>query len=287
VDKRPDGSDQRFGTLRRPRLAEAVAAQLREQIVSGELGDGDALPPLERLMEMFGISAPSIREALRILENEGLITVRRGNVGGAVIHKPNAENAAYMLGLVLQSRDVPVVDVARALANLEPLCARLCAERADRDVEVLPNLGQLHEEMTARLTEGAAYVQLASRFHRALVSCCGNESIILIVGSLEWLWSTQSGAWFRRATLHDESPDIAIRRTGLTAHARILEAIAAGNGRRAEALVRRHVHNPETYELPETDSPIVRATDLRGESASLLDMYSDGRPLDGQLRDRA
>src|SRR5438309_709655 len=92
--------------LRQPRLAEMVAAALRKRIVSGGIEDGGMLPKQEDLMAEFGISLPPMREALRILETEGLITVRRGNTGGAVVHQPQATKAAYMLGLVLQSRDV-------------------------------------------------------------------------------------------------------------------------------------------------------------------------------------
>src|SRR3954469_6123374 len=108
--------------LRQPRLAEMVAAALRKRIVSGIIEDGGMLPKQEDLMAEFGISLPPMREALRILETEGLITVRRGNTGGAVVHQPQAAKAAYMLGLVLESRDVAINDVLEALRRLEPVC---------------------------------------------------------------------------------------------------------------------------------------------------------------------
>ena len=126
--------------LRQPRLAEMVAAALRKRIVSGAIEDGGMLPKQEDLMAEFGISLPPMREALRILETEGLITVRRGNTGGAVVHQPQAAKAAYMLGLVLESRDVPVHDVLSALRRLEPVCAAACAAREDRAETVLPRL---------------------------------------------------------------------------------------------------------------------------------------------------
>ena len=61
------------------------------------------------------MSRPSFREALRILESEGLVSVRRGNVGGAQVHAPTPENAARTLGLVLQARNVALDDLAAAL----------------------------------------------------------------------------------------------------------------------------------------------------------------------------
>jgi GntR family transcriptional repressor for pyruvate dehydrogenase complex len=97
--------------LRQPRLAEMVADVLRRRILAGQLADGSMLPKQEELIDEFGVSKPSMREALRILETEGLITVQRGNVGGAIVHAPQASNAAYMLGLVLQSRSVSLYDV--------------------------------------------------------------------------------------------------------------------------------------------------------------------------------
>ena len=92
--------------LTSPRIAETVADELRRQIVDGELADGDLLPPQAVLVERFNVSLVSLREALRILETEGLVSVRRGNQGGAVVHAPTKSSAAYMLGLVLQSEHV-------------------------------------------------------------------------------------------------------------------------------------------------------------------------------------
>lgn len=70
--------------LRQPRLSEIVASELRDRILSGSLGEEGRLPKQDELIAEFGVSPPSVREAMRILETEGLITVLRGNVGGAV-----------------------------------------------------------------------------------------------------------------------------------------------------------------------------------------------------------
>src|SRR5256885_7189092 len=76
-------SDHERLSVRVPKAAELVAGHVRSQIVRGELSEGDALPPESALMEQFDISRPTLREAFRILESEGLITVRRGARGGA------------------------------------------------------------------------------------------------------------------------------------------------------------------------------------------------------------
>src|ERR1700692_2312687 len=128
---------QRF---RQPRVAELVASQLRDDILSGRLKEGDVLPSQESLFSEFGVSPPALREAIHILETDGLISVRRGNVGGAVIQLPSAERTAHMISMVLQARSATPADVSGALLHLEPICAGMCAARIDRTTEVVPYL---------------------------------------------------------------------------------------------------------------------------------------------------
>src|SRR5437868_49816 len=104
------------------------------------MSDGATLPKLDDLTAEFGMTKSTVREACRILETEGLLTVRRGTGGGAVAHSPSAQTAAYTIGLVLQSQQVSIPDVASAVHRFEPLCAELCAERPDRSTTVLPAL---------------------------------------------------------------------------------------------------------------------------------------------------
>ena len=85
--------------------------------------------PQDQLVKEFGVSYPSVREAIRILDTEGLVTVRRGNVGGAEVHRPDESSAAYHLGLALQGARVTLGDLTAGLQLLEPLCAAECARR--------------------------------------------------------------------------------------------------------------------------------------------------------------
>ena len=126
--------------IRQPRVAEIVASRLRDDILSGRLKEGDVLPSQESLFQQFGVSPPALREAIHILETDGLISVRRGNVGGAVVHLPSAERTAHMISMVLQTRARTPADVSEALLHLEPICAGMCAAREDRMTEVVPYL---------------------------------------------------------------------------------------------------------------------------------------------------
>src|ERR1700709_957796 len=127
-----------LGRLRQSNMAELVAEVLRQRIVDGQLADGDLLPKQEDLAGEFGTSSASVREGLRILEGEGLVTVRRGRLGGAVVHAPAGGRAAYMMGLVLESRNGRLREIGQSLLDLEPICAGLCAERKDRRRTVVP-----------------------------------------------------------------------------------------------------------------------------------------------------
>src|SRR5947208_1536000 len=115
--------------VRVPKTAELVAAELRRQIVRGELKAGDALPPETNLMEQFGVSRPTLREAFRVLESEALITVRRGSRGGARIEVPTGDVAARHAGLLLQVRGTTLGDVYRARMIVEPPAAGMLAGR--------------------------------------------------------------------------------------------------------------------------------------------------------------
>src|SRR5439155_10979415 len=111
-----------YTKLRIPKMAELVAQQLRRQIVSAELSEGDALPSEAALMAQFGVSRPTLREAFRVLEAEGLITVRRGAHGGARVRTPNDDAAGRYAGLVLEYRGATLSDVYDARNIIEPPC---------------------------------------------------------------------------------------------------------------------------------------------------------------------
>src|SRR5262249_11992821 len=100
--------------LRAPKTAELIASYIRGQIVRGDLKTGDALPSETVLMEMFGVSRPTLREAFRILEAESLISVRRGARGGARVVSPDIAVAARYVGLLLPTSGTAIAGVFEA-----------------------------------------------------------------------------------------------------------------------------------------------------------------------------
>lgn len=235
--------------LTSPRIAQTIADELRRQIVDGELADGDLLPPQSVLVERFNVSLVSLREALRILETEGLVSVRRGNQGGAVVHAPDETTAAAMLGLLLQSKNVPLSDLAQALTEFEPACAGLAAQRVDRADTVVPELHRINSQMAERLDDGSAFTECGRRFHDMVVRGCGNRTMIAMVGCLEALWTTRELQWAEESTATGDYPSMSQRKAVLKAHEALTDAIAIGDPQRARRVAARHVANTQSNVL--------------------------------------
>lgn len=235
--------------LSAPRIAEIVADELRRQIIDGDLADGDLLPRQEVLVEQFNVSLVSLREALRILETEGLVSVRRGNRGGAVVHAPAKTSAAYMLGLLLQSESVEVADLGMALQELEPACAALAARRPDRAETLVPELTRINESMAEHLEDGRRFTEIGREFHDLVVRGCGNHTIIAVVGSLETLWTSHERQWADESASRGTYPSLAQRRAVLSTHIKLTETIAEGNVDRARRIAGRHLADTQTYVL--------------------------------------
>jgi DNA-binding FadR family transcriptional regulator len=223
--------------LQQIRIAESIAAELRTRILSAE--DGAVLPKQDELVAEFQVSYPSVREALRILETEGLITVRRGNVGGSQVLRPDASSAAYSLGLALQASRVRLADLGDAVVRLEPQCAAMCVESADKDM-VLPKLRQNVEETRALLDDDARFLVKAREFHDLLVTSAGNKTTELVVRSLVALWSAQEEGVEEAMAARGEAYNRSDRQVVVNAHAKIVARMEAGDAAGAERAARRH-----------------------------------------------
>jgi GntR family transcriptional repressor for pyruvate dehydrogenase complex len=253
-DQRTPGSRDAAGStsarykVRQPRLAEIVASELREEILCGDLPDGSPLPNQDRLSERFGVSKASLREAMRILESERLITVRRGRHGGVVAHAPTAEAATYTLGLMLHAQQTRTADLLASLAHLEPLCASLCAQREDRGVAVVPGLREAVQGLEKAVRAEAVEFSVAeAAFHERVVQGCGNTTLAATVGVLEELWRWQQRTHVDEALRQGVGPNKRLRAGALAAQQRMVELIDLGDAAGVEQAMR--VHHQETYDI--------------------------------------
>jgi GntR family transcriptional repressor for pyruvate dehydrogenase complex len=266
----------RRSQVRQPRLAEMIAAQLRDRILTSEFGEGSTLPKQEDLLGEFGVSPPSMREALRILETEGLVSVQRGNVGGAVVHQPQLAKVAYMLALVMQAHAVTLADVSQALHHLDPACAAECARQPERKDTILPYLREVLDESHQVIDDPTAYMASARRFHEEIVGICGNQTLMLVVGTLEMLWSMHVRALLRdQPEMSGEFGDLENREASLRDHEELFDRIAEGDERGAEESARRHLIDRPPGRYPfSLELPVV-ASVVRGDYGNI-----GSRPID-------
>src|SRR6185369_14864187 len=156
-----------------------IADELRQLIVAGQLADGESIGHEPDLVERFGVSRPSLREALRILEAEGLITVKRGVLGGVVVHQPNGRMTARTAALLLQARNVPLADVYEARSLLEPAAAATVA-RSTRRRSASKELLRLVDDQGASIDDPLAFSLANARFHERLVALAGNQTLTIM-----------------------------------------------------------------------------------------------------------
>jgi DNA-binding FadR family transcriptional regulator len=267
--------------IRQPRVAELVASRLRDDILSGRLKEGDVLPSQESLFGEFGVSPPAVREAIHLLETDGLVSVRRGNVGGAVVHSPSAQRTALVIGMVLQSRESTPADVSGALMHLEPICAGMCADREDRLTEVIPALEAEIDVQEAQFDDAARYVSNARGFHEVLVARCGNEPMILLIGSLELIWSAhESEVWSGESGAAPGAPmKQGTMRAALRDHRRIVEAIRDGDRARAVRLAHDHLGAARRTTLAAGVDKVIEAKLISGPEAAHRRPHRNGHHM--------
>jgi len=231
--------------VRVPKMAELVAHRLRRQIVSGELNGGDALPPEAALMEQFGVSRPTLREAFRVLEAESLITVRRGAHGGARVRTPSDDAAARYAGLVLEYRGATLSDVFDARTIIEPPCAAMLARRRDR--AALDELRAQLELTRAALAEPAVAIDLLNDFHALLVRLSGNQTVTVLSGMLRQIIDRSTVRHVH--SLADSPQNAAALRAGFREHEKVVALIAARDAEAADAIWRRHLTAAQQHNL--------------------------------------
>ena len=196
-------------------LSERIAETLRNNILKGEMKPGDRLVE-PKLSEMLGISRTPIREALRLLENEGFIEIipRRGAV-------------------VTEMTDKDVDDIFVIKIRLEALAARLAVNYlADEDIEKMKTYAEKIKQGSPR-----GYAQLViwnSELHKIFVQKCGNERLIKILEGLD--------QQFKRATVYSFAE---MERVKLVEHehAAILKAFEERDKDEVEKQVAEHVRN--------------------------------------------
>jgi GntR family transcriptional repressor for pyruvate dehydrogenase complex len=168
-----------FAAVRERRTFEAVVGQIAEAIRTGELSRGERLPPERVLAEQMEVSRPTLREAIKVLAESGVVTVRPGATGGTFVVS-DVIPASLVARMELRVNEVPAVLEARRL--FEPQVAVLAARVAtDADFDLLEELAR---EQEAVLDDWARITQLDTRFHLELARATRNPLVVSLMTTL-------------------------------------------------------------------------------------------------------
>ena len=229
-------------SLREPKMADRVATVLRKMFIRGEIAEGTMLPPESELMEQFGVSRPTLREAFRVLESESLIQVQRGVRGGARVTRPQRETLARYAGLILEYEGVTVKDVYDARVAIEtPMIVELAKSR---NAAVIAELEAIVER-ESQLEPGSHAVDQLTDFHAAIARLSGNKTLQIISAMLNHIIEKANRSL--QPTKGDRAEG-AVRRSAKT-HRMVLDLIKAGDAGKAAELWRKHLQKAEEFVL--------------------------------------
>lgn len=225
-----------------PKTSEIVADKIRAQVIRGELTEGDSLPPEGLLMDSLGISRPTLREAFRILEAEGLISVVRGSRTGAKVHKPSVELVSRYAGYVLESQGTTIADLYQARLAIEPSVVRWLATA--KGGGALGRLRELLAEMERILDEDRQddFIDHVEYFHQSLVAATGLKTLTFMSRMLLNLASRHQRGYHKRHPRNHDARQKA-HRAGLRSYQKVVDLIEAGKVEEAVAHWRLHLTN--------------------------------------------
>ena len=230
----PRHLDAPAAPMRVPKVAELVANDLRRKIIRGQLPVGATLPNEPALLDIYHVSRPTLREALRILETEGLVTIKRGAQGGQV-HLPDVSVAARHVALQLQVRHTTMEDLFAARRVLEPGAVRMLAESPTPEV-----VAALREQLAVErqlIGSPDAYATAATRFHELLVELTANSTLAILCGLVGEIVARHHHETFARAT----GSELDYAHEASEHHAHVVDLIEQGKTEDAEAFWRDHV----------------------------------------------
>jgi DNA-binding FadR family transcriptional regulator len=234
------------------KMAEYIADQLRAQIVRRELDDGDFLPFEAELCAHFATSRPTMREAFRILEVEGLLDIRRGGRNGPRVRAPDPAVIARSLGLLFQYQNIDLGAVYDAFHEIVPPCARRLAMHHTPDD--IHDLRAQRDRCGATVDDTAAFLDESTAFLLLVVERAGNPVQAVVARLLAEVAAAHRTAM---SAYLDTKPRVQARRAAevLASTATIIDMIALGD-LQVEAVLRDALgaHVRKALQVPMQDS---------------------------------
>jgi DNA-binding FadR family transcriptional regulator len=223
--------------INQKRAFQLVAEQLEDAIVSGRLKPGDKLPPERDMLVDLATSRRSLREAIRILEQKGLIETRLGVKGGSFVKVPTTDSVSESLALLIQFKKVPVKELAEFRLDLEGIVARRAAQRADEsDIDHLKKIVSKAEAVLGDpLAEFSDYKEIDREYHLALAAAARNQlyaSVLRIIHDNMSHYFEKHVA-YHKGRFHDHYKEMI----------EMVEALKNQDGDKAFALASHHIQD--------------------------------------------
>ena len=222
--------------IKTQKTAMLIAQRIVSDIRRGGFAVGDRLPPEKSMLQSYQIGRGTLREALRFLELQGVISLKPGPGGGPTVERPDASTLANSLVLLLDFDDAPFSTIVQARVDLEPILARLASAKMTQ--EHLVELETSVEDMRLNLDDTYVFLQTNKDFHGLIAWASGNSLYGFFIDSLiEILDGTSLGV------------DYPNKRRGaiLAAHTRILDALKAHDNDSSQESMDAHMKEYAKY----------------------------------------
>lgn len=240
VQKKDTAKTERAGAQRRfsldrikiPKAADVLASHLRDEIVQGRIANGEMLPNERELADNSGLSRSSVREALRMLEIEGLLITKQGRNGGSMVCQPSRDTIVKTVNLYISSRKTRLSSLVEARSAIEPSAAMLAARyRTAEDVEAI---SAHHQRLLDSLDDLDGFLRANIDWHMAIVHASHNDLLIAFMESI-------AQSVYAVTNVEDLNPE-GVRQKVAKVHGLITDAIKAGDPAEAKRLMDRHVN---------------------------------------------
>lgn len=218
-----------------------VAEAIKEWVVEQGLQAGDRLPSEPELIERFGMAKGTIREAMRILEAQGLIKTRTGPGGGSFVHEVSKERARALLGNYFYFKNLTIADIYQLRRVLEPELAASLAGQLSEDVldELEANIAT-YSEPAKTLDEERGQHIASLRFHALLAEQSDNELLGFVI---DFMISILSDLTVYRHLY--SPPNIELWAKGRDYQNRLLRALRNGESETARSIMTAHMQTAQ------------------------------------------
>ena len=227
----PDEAVRLFRTVRPSRASHDIVRQIKSHIFNGTLTSGDRLPSEKELAEQFGLSRITVRDALRVLESQGLISIKVGSGGGAFVVDPANQSANELVTNLLRLQRASSQELVEARIVIEMSLVTFAAERATPE-DLAAMQEAINSARAGRATGKTHFTSYSVDFHIALAKAAKNQVLEFTVDSFRTLFYE---------TLEKLMPDDLMAQRAIEDHQAILNALAAHDATRAREIMRHHL----------------------------------------------